>query len=143
MGEKRQRKIPILTTPNILKEINLVRSKLAGTDRTDHLAEVEQWERDAKKALIFLSMQGHEGIQMIVDKAKNEIQTCNKELISDRQRDRSDEEYARSRQFLFDRIDLWTWFLNLFVESEEKLREIRASLDLQKETDAESPDDSY
>ncbi len=140
---KRERKIPILTTPDILKEINLVRSKLAGTDRTDQVAEVEQWERDAKKALIFLSMQGHEGIQMVVGKARKEIESCNRELIGERQRDRSDADYARSRQFLFDRIDLWTWFLNLFVESEEKLREIRANLDLQKETDETRESEDY
>ncbi len=125
----------ILEENEILLRIAKIREKLGDTDRTDNLKELEQWEAKAKKALIFLNLKGHEGIEMIINKAKEEILNRQESLKSKRPASLDPQEaikYASDRAFDFLGIDMWTWFLNLFLESELDLKEVLDSIGLEE-----------
>lgn len=123
--------------PPILERIIAVRAKLAGTDRDDHLREVDVWEAKAKKALIFMSMKGHEGIDMLITKAREEIQLINIELTkepteNDEWADAQFAQEALKRRALFAQRNLWHWFLGLFDEAAEDLKIIEGDIALQE-----------
>lgn len=125
-----------------LKRIAAVRKKLvdSGTDRDDHIKEVDEWTVRAKRALIILNLQGHEGIQMITARAKQEMTDILKVLKTKRPKDLSPDgsvAYSMEVKDMFNRLDLWEWFHNLFVEAEDEIRIITANLDEQEQTDEE------
>lgn len=123
-----------LIIPPILTRIDSVRQKLAGTDRTDHLRELDLWEQRAKKDLITLSLRGHEGIDMIIQQAKESIAQCQAKLRTERPDPKADvNKYFLDHQFLFQQIDLWGWFLGLFSEAQIDLDAIEIELAQQEE----------
>ena len=114
----------ILKQPAILDRIEELREKLSdGGDTT----QILEWEKRAKKSLILLSLKGHEGIEMIIEKAKDEIQYRQEIIKTIRPRDFSPEgaiKYAGEQALHFTAIDMWLWFIGLFTESEEDLASI-------------------
>lgn len=132
-----ERNIPQVQTPEILKRINAVRNRLSGTDRGDHLDTIDEWEKKAKASLIALSLMKHEGPQILISKARAEITAINQMLIHDRPTGGDLAKYALERQYLFDRKDLWLWFLNFFSDSIKELEEIDKDLALQETPDLE------
>jgi len=132
-----------LKIPPVLERIALVRQRMQGTDRDDQLDEIDQWEARAKKSLILLSLQGHEGIDMIMEKAKDTIRECQKRLKEQRPRDMGEKsavQYALDREFIFQQIDLWSWFLTIFIDAKEDVEIIQRELDVQDTTDDEEED---
>jgi hypothetical protein len=131
-----------LPEEDIFKRINAVRKRLGSTDRTDNLEETKAWERRAKRDLILLNLKKHEGIQMILDKAKEEISIRNKALRTERPTDLSPNsvaKYATERAFHFQALDLWTWFLSLFLDAEQDLKDLEAALEYEEGV----PDEEY
>lgn len=116
----------VLTNPPELDRLYKLREKLANTDREDHLLELDGWERKIKKALIFLNLQGHEGIQQLIAKANEEIREIDEVLIGTRPLDLSGEgalKYTYEAARLHDRRELWSWFKNLFQEANADLKD--------------------
>ncbi len=126
--------------PEILVRIQKVRMKLAGSDRDDHVRETEQWEEQAKKALILLNLQGHEGIKMVLERARREIREINWKLTEERAvggEFRSDWLINDSleREDLIKMRRLWQWFLQLFGEAQENIQRITSELEVQESDD--------
>lgn len=128
-----------LVIPPILSRIDKVRQMLAGTDRTDHLHELEVWEQRAKKDIILLSLQGHEGIDMIIKQAKETIALCQSKLRTERPSAITEKDairYTLEREFLFQQIDLYGWFLGMFQEAQVDIDAIEMELAQQEEEEA-------
>lgn len=133
----------ILKAPKELERLYKLRARLSGTDRTDHLDEIDKWEKEIKKALIFLNLKGHEGIGMLIDKANDEIGQVDEILRSTRPTDLSPEgvtKYAYETARLFDRKELWEWFKTLFDGAETALKDAEVFLDGQEEDEIEQKD---
>lgn len=129
----------ILTNPPELERLYKLREKLAGTDRDDHLAELDSWERKIKKALIFLNLQGHEGIQQLIEKADAEVKEIDEILVGTRPLDLSGEgalKYTYEAARLHDRRELWSWFKTLFGEAETDLKDAEQFLNGQEDDEA-------
>lgn len=133
----------ILKEPEILKHLADVRTKFAAEE--EGAERFELWEKQAKNALIMLSLNGHEGIEMIKNKAKEEIKERYLYLKTTRPTDLSQAgmtKYVTDHVFTFQTIDLWTWFLNLFSDAKEVLEEIEHELEVEDErTDVEEEED--
>ncbi len=135
----------ILQTPKELDRLYKLRARLAGTDRDDHLEEINKWEKEIKKALIFLNLRGHEGIGMLIDRANEEIAQVDEILRSTRPVDLSPEgvtKYAYESARLFDRKELWEWFKTLFDGAESALKDAEVFLDGQEDEGIEK-DNSF
>ncbi len=138
--DKKARVLP--PEPQILDRIRKVRMQLAGSDREDHVRETEQWEARAKKALIIMSAAGHEGIQIIMEKARQEIRQINWKLVEERE---VGFEFTTEmlindsleREDLLKMRKLWQWFLQIFGESQEDLNRITQELQVQESGEQE------
>lgn len=133
----------ILKDPEELERLNKIRAQLTGTDRDDHVGELDDWEQRIKQALIFLNLKGHEGIDMILARANDEIRAINLELIADVGEGTHTEaaliaESMNRRELLYRR-KLWTWFKELFTEAESEMDAARAFLASQEEVPPEDP----
>lgn len=127
----------VLKEPEILLRIAEARERMAD----DELPQFEIWERRAKKNLILLSLKGHEGIDMLMDKAREEIKYRHSVLKSVRPINMSPsgvQKYAQENAVHFMTIDMWTWFLQLFVESQAELDQILTELNITEEREAEN-----
>lgn len=125
----------ILKEQPILERINAVRTKLLKGASDDHLEVVAGWERKAKKSLIALSLQGHEGIEMLREQAKLEIRQINRKLLEDSGdlQFKDPELYAARNYQLIVQRRTWLWFINFFVDAKTDLRDVEAELDLEEE----------
>jgi hypothetical protein len=122
----------------LLIRINKIRERLAGSDRTDHIQDTIEWERRAKRALIMMNARGHEGIQMIMEKAKEEIAYRNNSLATRRPEDMSPEgmhKYTTDRSLDFLALDMWLWFLNLFIDADQEMKDLEATIAIQEQPD--------
>lgn len=134
-----------LQNPPQLERLSALRAKLYGTDRDDHVAELDMWERKVKKALIFLNLKKHEGIPDILLKANEEIRAINAKLLEDRVQNNA---YtpdmlindSLERQRLLDLRSVWVWFKTLFEEAKTDLNEVDAFL---QEQESEEIADDY
>lgn len=131
----------ILKQPEILTRIAEVRKKFAGSE--EEAIKFKDWEDQAKKALLVLSMEGHEGIQIMIDKAREEIKQRNSIIKTIRPADFTPDglaEYALANSFHFQVIDLYTWFISLFADAKDVLadidREVLAEAELQEQDES-------
>ena len=111
----------------LLLRIQKVRERLYGSDRTDHLEETIKWENRAKKALILMNAKGHEGFQILLEQAKKEIQERNRSLKERRPEDMSPDgmhKYTTERAMDFLALDLWAWFLSIFMDAETEIKDL-------------------
>lgn len=73
---------------------------------------------------------------MILDKAKEEIAYRNNSLKTRRPEDMSPEgmhKYTTDRALDFLALDMWLWFLNLFISAETDLKDLEATLSIEEE----------
>lgn len=137
----------ILKAPAELERLAALRKKLYGTDRDDHLDELDMWEKKIKKALIFLNLKEHEGIPDIIAKAKEEIHLINLKLLTEEGTvDTYNPEVlihkSIERQRLIDLRTVWTWFLSLFGDATTALKEAEAFLQVQEADDITADDEN-
>ena len=135
----------VLKNPPELDRLYALRAKLYGTDRDDHLAELDMWEKKIKKALIFLNLKEHEGIPDLIAKANEEIHAINIKLLTETTGEDTYNPEAlihRSleRQRLLDLRSMWTWFKSLFEEAKTELSEAEAFLVIQEDDGSEKDD---
>lgn len=124
----------LLEQPKELDKIALLRKKLIGTDRPDHVAIIDEKEHRIKDLLIKVSLLKHEGITMLLDMARSQIKDINHELIEADPKSFAPEhvmDYARTRARLMDRKELWAGFISFFGNAEDDLRTENAELDFQ------------
>ena len=139
MAHKPPKKVKPLSlqVPPELERIEKVRAKLTGTDREDHLKELDIWATKVKKAAILLSLEGHEGIQMILDKADEELASIDQVLLEgSKPKELSPEgamQHAMEQYAIYEKRELWTWFRGLFTDARREIKEVRQDLDLQEE----------
>lgn len=143
MPNPKKIKPPTLQVPPELARIAALRKQLTGTDRDDQLKELDTWETKVKKAAILLSLQNHEGIQMIIDRADEELGNIErvllegskpKELSPDGAMQHTMEQWA-----IYEKKELWEWFRGLFTDAARDIREVRQDLDLNEQQEEESP----
>lgn len=142
----KKRKTPHLSTqapilPDALHRIASLREKLTkgNTDREDHLQEIDAWERKVKKAVIILSLKGHDGIKMILEKTEQELKDIDEVLRTIRPTDFSPDgmsKHCHEIKSIHDRKDLWEWFRSFFTDAERDIQEVDSDLDLQDEDPA-------
>ena len=123
----------------LLVRIQKVRERIAGSGREDQIQETIEWERRAKKALILMNAKGHEGFQIVLEFAKEQIKERNRSLKERRPEDMSPEgmhKYTTERAMDFLALDLWAWFLSLFMDAEIDLKDLENTLALE-----ETPED--
>lgn len=124
----------LLETPPELKKIEALRKKLTGADPS-HLAEVDRWEKKAKNALIFQSLEKHEGILMILTQAALKIKEVDEVLLAFKPKDFSPQamaKYTYETARLFDQKELWSWFIELFGRSRDELAAVMALVEDQE-----------
>lgn len=128
--------------PQILERIRNVRMKLEGTDREDHIRETQIWEERAKKALILINLQGHEGMKMVLERARQEIRQINWELVKEEEGEAIfayDPNLLISKQLKRDDLvkmrRLWEWLMGLFGEAEADVKSITAEITIQENDD--------
>lgn len=135
----------ILKNPAHLDRLYALRAGLAGTDRDDHLEEINEWERKIKRALIFLNLKEHEGIPDLLARANQEIKEINARLLSE---ELTEGEYSPEklisasieRQRLYDLRSVWMWFKSLFEDANNELKAADAFL-MTQEDDAKLEDE--
>jgi len=130
--------------PLPLKRLYQLRARLAGADQSD-IDEINKWETAIKKALIFLNLQKHEGVDMLIEKANSEIKTIEEILNETRPLDLSPDgalKYTYETARLHDKKALWVWFKDLFDEAETDLKDAEAFLDGQDD-EAKQDKDEY
>lgn len=133
----------ILKEHPLLERIAENREKLQGAD-PEHLNSVDMWEVRVKKALIFLSLDGHEGIVEMKKRAKEEIVKINGLLLLANPADLSpagSAKYAYEAARMFDKKEMWLWFLSLFTEQQAELDAVAAELDIEGLDDVSNPQD--
>lgn len=118
----------ILTIPPVLEALYAIKEKLADSDRDDQLEEVLAKEEKVKDAIIKLSLTGHEGIQLLVKQATEELKETYAKLMKTPLLSDSviadTGAYAFRQQCLFNQRDLWLWFLNFFTDAEAIKQEV-------------------
>lgn len=87
------------------------------------IAELERWESDVKRAARTANAKKNPAVKMVIDRAQREIQTANHLLTTDRKL--TDQERSR----IFDRLDMWTWFLNMFDEADKTIDTIKKQVE--------------
>lgn len=103
---------------------------------SDDIAQIERWEKGVKAALIFNSLRGHEGLEMLIKHAYEEIDGIERVLMAQRPKDLSPDSahaFAYETQMLHERVKLWNWFIDLFQASEDDLTALREEIDMQLE----------
>lgn len=141
MAAKKKMMVDDLGVPPELARIDALREKLSGTDRDDHVADIDAWERKVKKSAILLSLQKHEGIQMILDRIDEECAEIDEALRLGKPTDFSPDgmaKYVYVQKALFDRRELWEWFRSLFTDAKRDIKEVQGDLDVQ-ELEEEAP----
>jgi hypothetical protein len=71
-------------------------------------AQFQEWEGEVKKVEMLKGLLQHDYIKQLVEEAKRIITNCDKELSNNRKISDFD------RQVLFNKKDLYEWFLNKF-----------------------------
>ena len=130
-----------LKVPEELARIDALRKKLAGTDRDDHLDLLDQWEQKVKQASIMLALRGHEGIEMILKRAEQELREIDEVLGNSKPTDFSPDglaKYAFEQKALYDRRELWEWFRSLFTDAKRQIQEVQYDLDTEDELEKNS-----
>lgn len=119
--------------PEELKKIDKIRSRLIQGDADpDQVAEVDEWERKAKAALILLNVQKHEGVQIIIRHALEEVKAIDEEVQTGRPENLSTEaalSFAHRTIILQDQKAMWRWFIDLFQLAKSDMDAIRAEID--------------
>lgn len=115
-----------LTEEPILEKINKLRAKLLGADTSDQVM-LDSWEQEVKKAMITNSLQKHEGVQMIIQDAINDIKDINDVLSNSKSKDLSNSE----RDSLIDVKNFYKKFINLFDTSQSTLDNMDKQIDEQ------------
>ncbi len=126
-----------LVIPPELQRISKLRERL--TDSQD-LQKLKEWEDKAKKSIILLSLQGHEGISMILKEAEQEIKDIATVIHNSKPTDLSPDgmaKYAHEQHALCSRKELWLWFRGLFTTAKMDLKAVQEDLDLEEETPIE------
>lgn len=122
-----------LVIPPELQRIANLRARM--TDIVD-FEKLKEWEDKVKKSIILLSLQKHEGVQMIVEQAEQEIKDINEGLAISKPEDFSPDgmaKYAHQQHALFSRRELWLWFRGLFTSAKMDLKVVQEDLDAEEE----------
>lgn len=118
---------------NIMNKMKLLRERLLGTDRDDHLDIINNWENDAKRAMFLDNLQEHEGIRIIKQHISDDIARVNNRLANEK----SDKLTDSQRDALIDVRDYMSWFLDLFTASKSTLKDIEETVDKELADDNE------
>lgn len=123
------KKNKILVIPKVLEDLARIRERLVGTDRDDHVEEVEHANDRATTALLRLSALENEGVKQLVKAATDELKDiyvaiADKPYIGKQGSAADATRYAFELQCLHYQKDLWTWFLTFFVEAKQSKAEI-------------------
>ena len=122
-----------LVIPPELARIDLLKKKFF--DPEDQ-KKFKEWEDTVKKSIILLSLQKHEGVDMIITEAEKEILQIADLVAINKPTDFSPDgmaKYAHEQHALFTRRELWEWFRELFTKAELDLESIRNALDAEEE----------
>lgn len=111
--------------PKLLSNLQKIRQKLVGTDRDDHIDEVNEWEREAKQALLLDNLQEHAGIKIIVKKLHEDIKHIDARLM----REKSDTMPDHVRDVVIDLRDFMKGFLEIFAVSKSTIKELEETVD--------------
>lgn len=118
----------ILKNPEELDRLYALRAKIAKSGNDWQAGDIDDQEQKLKRALIALSLQKHEGITQLLEKASEEIATIDEILLSTEPKDLSSDgaiKYANETSRLFDRKKLWVWFKEFFDTANSDLAETR------------------
>lgn len=140
-GDKPKKRVKpfALEVPPELARIEALRAKFTGNGQEEQQKELDLWATKVKKAAILLSLEGHEGIQMILDRAEEELQQIDEVLLfGSKPKELSPEgamRHAMEQYAIYEKKEHWEWFRGLFTEAKRQIKEVRQDLDLQDEED--------
>jgi hypothetical protein len=113
----------------VLEKITKLKTRLYGADQDD-LSQVDQWERDAKTALITDNLQEHEGIKIIIDQFISDIKDIDEVLTTAYSVELSD----KDRDRLLDNKKFIQKFIDLFEVARSTVTELEARVDNELDT---------
>lgn len=103
-------------------KIEKLKRQLIG-GRTDHFAEVEQWEKDLKKKMLVKNIAEHPAVQELRTRLRERIEASEVVLKNDRS------VTAEERFKLFERKEEDRWLLSFFESAEQGVASLEKSLD--------------
>ena len=118
--------------PISLKRIDELKRKLVGNE--DHVAEVLEWERKAKRALLTISLKKHQGVRIFLAGIVLMIKETNELLQNAKSGQLSDSE----RNGLIDKRDFMVWIITFFNEASEDLKSIEEELEYEMDGEVEA-----
>lgn len=126
--------------PEELEKIDRIRNYLVkGKADPDQIAEVDEWERKVKEALIILNVEKHEGIKLLVARAIEQVSLIDQELTHP---SKPIAEHIAEVPDLFRKREMWEWLIDFFGVAKEDLANIRSEIDRQlKDDEAEEEED--
>lgn len=105
-----------ITIPKILQDFAKLRGKLLGTDRPDHLEELQGREEEIKTALLKLSAKKHDGIKLLEKAAQEELHDVYLKLLHQKADDPNHAHLLALR-------DVWVWFSSFFLDADAIIAE--------------------
>lgn len=118
----------VLKENPLIEKINRLKKRFSDSDETDKWI-IGEWEQQAKTAIIQKSLEGHEGVAMIIKHIQEEVKEINSVLISSKSKDLSDADRDR----MIDMKNFYKWFLSFFTNAKEKIDEVNDSVDKELE----------
>lgn len=132
--------IPVHPT---LQKIADLRASLQGTDFPEQIKEVEELDKKARKGLAVLSLKNNVGVSILLEDAIRERDDIEDWLL-DLKPTSLDPQYCVT--FVGEVIErqhmrkLWTWFIDMFAESEKDMADVEEMIKSQEE-DPNDPDE--
>jgi myosin heavy subunit len=115
----------ILREPQQIAKLKALKEKLVDTDRDDHIAIIEDWEKEIRAHLITMSLQDNPGIRKLLKKYIDDVRdidnlltNAKSDVLSDKQRDN-----------LIDKKNFYLDFIDLFNGAKQSLDEIERLVD--------------
>jgi hypothetical protein len=97
------------------KDIEILWEQVTEQDRPI----VKAWENQLAIDIVKMNLSKNKVIAQILDEAKSAVAECNNRLLTDRKLTELE------RHDLFTKRDFYEWFLNIFIEAEQRAKSIQ------------------
>ena len=109
---------------DIQAKIEQLKKKLEGGYPED-IAQVEAWEREAKEQMLVDELGEHAGMRLIREELERRAKAMEENLAKDRGPEELTEKsavvWALARRSVFDKLEIYKWFLGLFPMAKERV----------------------
>lgn len=113
----------------VLRKIDELDEKFANPAFPEDKDSIKALRKRVEDAILYKSLKEHEGIKEILKYLRGEIVQINEALLNNRPETLPD----KTRETLFDKKDLFIWFISLFADINQVLTEVKQETEEQLE----------